>query len=103
MPDLGKRWRLSDTVVRFLNFVNPTTLEPGTGYQHWCTSITNFSTTILRAACFFLPACRRLLFPLLHAETKEIGDVCTQASFFQHGHNSDIISFKQNIQSDELL
>ena len=30
-----------------------------------------------------LPACRRLLFPLLHAEkgraTKEIGDVCTQA------------------------
>ena len=26
-----------------------------------------------------LPACRRLLFPLLHAE-KEIGDVCTQAS-----------------------
>ena len=42
-----------------------------------------------------LPACRRLLFPLLHAEkerlrnavvvpfpraTKEIGDVCTQAS-----------------------
>ena len=26
-----------------------------------------------------LPACRRLLFPLLHA-TKEIGDVCTQAS-----------------------
>ena len=37
-----------------------------------------------------LPACRRLLFPLLHVEkkkkipfpraTKEIGDVCTQAS-----------------------
>ena len=29
-----------------------------------------------------LPACRRLLFPLLHAEqqTKEIGDVCTQAT-----------------------
>ena len=34
-----------------------------------------------------LPACRRLLFPLLHAEkvffpraTKEIGDVCTQAN-----------------------
>ena len=26
-----------------------------------------------------LPACRRLLFPLLHAATKEIGDVCTQA------------------------
>ena len=25
-----------------------------------------------------LPACRHLLFPLLHAE-KEIGDVCTQA------------------------
>ena len=34
---------------------------------------------------FELPACRRLLFSLLHAEkgrsTKEIGDVCTQASF----------------------
>ena len=34
-----------------------------------------------------LPACRRLLFPLLHVEkvpfpraTKEIGDVCTQAT-----------------------
>ena len=34
-----------------------------------------------------LPVCRRLLFPLLHAEkgpfpraTKEIGDVCTQAT-----------------------
>ena len=28
-----------------------------------------------------LPACRRLLFPLLHSSaTKEIGDVCTQAS-----------------------
>ena len=38
---------------------------------------------------FFLPVCRRLLFLLLHAEkvpfpraTKEIGDVCTQATFF---------------------
>ena len=39
-----------------------------------------------------LPACRRLLFPLLHAEkgpfpraTKEIGDVCTQARC-EHGN-----------------
>ena len=31
----------------------------------------------------FLPACRRLLFPLL----KEIGDVCTQAKQFQKPHN----------------
>ena len=38
----------------------------------------------------FLPACRRLLFPLLHAEkvpfpraTKEIGDVCTQTTDFR--------------------
>ena len=37
---------------------------------------------------YSLPACRRLLFPLLHAEkgrpraTKEIGDVCTQANIF---------------------
>ena len=30
-------------------------------------------------AAMHLPACRRLLFPLLHV-TKEIGDVCTQAS-----------------------
>jgi len=27
----------------------------------------------------WLPACRRLLFPLLHA-ANEIGDVCTQAN-----------------------
>ena len=35
-----------------------------------------------------LPACRRLLFPLLHpfpSATKEIGDVCTQASLRVNG------------------
>ena len=40
--------------------------------------------------------CRRLLFPLLHAEkvpfpraTKEIGDVCTQATLIRHLLNRD--------------
>ena len=48
-----------------------------------------------------LPVCRRLLFPLLHAEkvgpfpreTKEIGDVCTQASLcplWSYGHKNGI-------------
>ena len=27
--------------MHFLNFVDPSALEPGTGYQHRCTSITN--------------------------------------------------------------
>ena len=44
-------------------------------------------------AIWALPACRRLLFPLLHAgkkkvpfprATKEIGDVCTQAIWALH-------------------
>ena len=30
---------------------------------------------------FPLPACRRLLFPLFACATKEIGDVCTLATF----------------------
>ena len=41
----------------------------------------------------WLPACRRLLFNLLHAEkvpfpraTKEIGDVCTQANHLAANH-----------------
>ena len=40
---------------------------------------------IWKRSFLVLPACRRLLFPLLHAvvpfprATKEIGDVCTQA------------------------
>ena len=54
----------------------------------------------LRADVSYFLCCTRVPFP---RATKEIGDVCTQASFFQHGHNTDIISFKQNIQSDELL
>ena len=52
-------------------------------------SSTNFTTMatwrndflyccLFTTASVLLPACRRLLFPLLHA-TKEIGDVCTQA------------------------
>ena len=42
---------------------------------------------LVSRSSLLLPACRRFLFPLLHAEkgpfpraTKEIGDVCTQAS-----------------------
>ena len=38
---------------------------------------------------FVLPAYRRLLFPLLHAE-KEIGDVCTQATFVQQKNTADL-------------
>ena len=38
---------------------------------------------ILPPRANILPASRRLLFPLLHAATKEIGDVCTQASKYR--------------------
>ena len=40
-----------------------------------------------------LPACRRLLFPLLHAEKgrKEIGDVCTQASKHDGGRKCLVV------------
>ena len=50
-----------------------------------------------------LPACRCLLFPLLHAEkvpfpraTKEIGDVCTQATYHT-------ISYEQSIATVHYL
>jgi len=39
----------------------------------------------------FLPAYRRLLFPLLHTE-KEIGDVCTQAIYVREEENLKLTS-----------
>ena len=49
--------------------------------SHKCPTI--FWSLIFSISLPRLPACRRLLIPLLHAEkraTKEIGDVCTQAT-----------------------
>ena len=67
----------------------PRRLKPRKSLQTCCVNFFRLSWHFKRKKSIFrkaLPACRRLLFPLLHAEkvpfpraTKEIGDVCTQA------------------------
>ena len=56
--------------------------------QHWTTIPQVTQAHTCQVVDYTLPAGRRLLFPLLHAEkgpfpraTKEIGDVCTQANY----------------------
>ena len=59
---------------------------------------------LFTTASVLLPACRRLLFPLLHA-TKEIGDVCTQATVLCLGksNNRQIKALKQQFSNHDLI
>ena len=61
-------------------------LPEGSQSKHRICFILPARRLIIPSSALILPACRRLLFPLLHAEKvpfprapKEIGDVCTQA------------------------
>ena len=75
--DLGLNWNFE-----FLHFPANTILPINYQLQFTITQFKVFTVVSFRAF-MKLPACRRLLFPLLHAEkhwTKEIGDrVCAQA------------------------
>ena len=74
MCDLGKKWRLSDSVLSQFR-------EPD-----------------------YLGAWNRLPTSVhLHYHAISQQQSYKLLVFFQHGHSTDIISFKQNIQSDELL
>ena len=66
-------------------------LPEGSQSKHRICFILPARRLIIPSSALILPACRRLLFPLLHAEkvpfpraTKEIGDVCTQATLIRH-------------------
>lgn len=74
-------------ILRFINFMNATTLEPGTGYQHRCTPLPIHNN---------LTSCFEAI-----AKWKPGQNPCPNSFFFQYGHGTGISN--KNIQSDELL